>query len=59
MSDDVKNLVLAIGAIAETTGLLRDGLMKSGFTREEAVDICKTYISTALTNAANNGGKAD
>lgn len=53
MSEDLKKFMNAIGAIAETAGLLRTTLMANGFTREEAVHICSETITTML-NPANN-----
>ena len=54
MSDAVKELVTAIGAISETLGLLRESLIKNGFTRQEAVQMCNTYLATTVSNGKNN-----
>lgn len=56
MSEEMRNLINAFGALGETCGLLRDSFMKNGFTRAEAIDLCKTYVQTALSNAGNKPG---
>lgn len=57
MSDSIKDLINGMGALAETAGIFRDMLVKNGFTRSEAISMCKTYISTTLSSAA--GGNKD
>ena len=52
MNDSVKKVVESFGVIAETTGILRDSLVRAGFTRAEAIELCKTYIQTAFGSAA-------
>lgn len=44
----LNEFIQAVGAMAEMSGLLRDNLIKSGFTREEACKIVATVISSAL-----------
>lgn len=41
--DRLSELLTAIRAVAELMGVYRDSLMQNGFTREEAVELCKTY----------------
>lgn len=41
--DKLSELLTAIRAVAELMGVYRDSLMQNGFTREEAVELCKTY----------------
>lgn len=57
MNDGVKKVVESLGVIAETTGILRDSLIRAGFTRAEAIELCKTYIQTAFScgNDKNKG----
>lgn len=41
----LKDLIVGIGALAEVAGLMRDNLLKNGFTREEACFIVSNYIN--------------
>lgn len=54
MSNKAQELINALGAMAETSGILLTQLVKNGFTRDEAVDMCKTYLAAAITR--NSGG---
>ena len=47
--DKLSELLTAIRAVAELMGVYRDGLMQNGFTREEAVELCKTYTFALVT----------
>ena len=40
----INGLVIAIGAAGELLGATRDSLLRNGFTREEAVDICAKML---------------
>jgi hypothetical protein len=42
--DDLKQLINGIGAICEMAGIIRDNLMKNGFTREEACAMTSDVI---------------
>ena len=42
----VKELLDAVGALAEFLGVYRNTLIKCGFTRSEAVEMCKDYART-------------
>ena len=42
----VKELLDAVGALAEFLGVYRNTLIKCGFTRREAVEMCKDYART-------------
>lgn len=44
MREEVKELITAVGAMAEYMALLRDELMKNGYTRKEAVELTKAYL---------------
>lgn len=46
-----------IGACCEVSAIMRDMLIKSGYTRQEAVDISGDFLVSILKNAATNGGK--
>ena len=45
-------LLTGIGAICEMASLMRDNLIKNGFTRQEALDIVKDFIADAFKGAA-------
>jgi hypothetical protein len=51
MGPDVKNILNAFGVLAETSAILRDQLMKNGFTRAEAIEMVSTYIATSVASA--------
>lgn len=53
MSDNVKKFIEGLGAIAESCGILRDQLISSGFTRTEAIALCRTYLQSMVTTAKN------
>lgn len=57
MNNKAKELVTAIGAMAESLGLFRRELERSGFDREESIMLCNTYLRTLLTQ--NNGGQSE
>ena len=44
----VKELLDAVGALAEFLSVYRNTLMKGGFTRREAVEMCKDYARTVM-----------
>lgn len=52
----LKDLVNAIGSLGEMCGLFRASLLKCGFTREEALELTKTYLQVTLSSA-NKGGE--
>lgn len=56
MNDQLSKLIESIGMLAEIAALIRDALMKNGFTREEAVGIAGECINSMLAMA---GGKND
>lgn len=49
-NDTLKNLINGIGAMCEMAGLLRDNLIKNGFTRDEAVAIVNSFIVETFSN---------
>ena len=49
-NEALKNLVNGIGAMCEMAGLLRDNLIKNGFTREEAVTIVRSFITESFSD---------
>ena len=48
MEDELKEYMDAIGALAETLSIFRDELEKSGFSRDEAVFFCGTFLEITL-----------
>lgn len=48
--DKLSELLTAINALAEMIGEYRDGLIRNGFTRKEAIELCKEYTKTVLGN---------
>lgn len=45
-----KEMLEAIGALAELAGYMRDQLMKNGFTRAEATVMVSEYIRNTMFN---------
>lgn len=56
MSKELMDFLNAVGAIAETAGILRDRLMQNGFSRQEAVSICSSMISSIFQPQAKKNG---
>ena len=54
MDNQLKKLIEGIGSMAEMAAIIRDALIKNGFTRSEAVGIASNCITSMLRNA--NGG---
>lgn len=48
MNNPMKDLINGLGAIAETLGIMRTNLMKQGFTRHEAVQLCNTMLAMMM-----------
>ena len=42
--DTLKQLINGLGAICEMAGIIRDNLMKNGFTRKEACEMASEVI---------------
>ena len=43
-NDELKEFITGIGLICEMSAILRDNLIRNGFTREEACRIVSGYI---------------
>lgn len=57
MDKQVKNFIEAIGSMAEMAAIIREALIKNGFTRSEAVGIASNFIILTMRNAwGNNNG---
>ena len=54
MGDHLGKLIEGIGSMAEMAAIIRDALIKNGFTRSEAVGIASNCITSMLRNT--NGG---
>ena len=48
-NNSLKDLIMAAGALCEMAGLLRDNLIRNGFTRDEAVNIAGSYVVAVAT----------
>lgn len=44
-SNPINDLIMGMGALAEMAALMRDSLIKNGFTRKEACSIVSNYIN--------------
>lgn len=54
MGDHLGKLIEGIGSMAEIAAIIRDALIKNGFTRSEAVGIASNCITSMLRNAGGN-----
>lgn len=54
MGDHLEKLIEGIGSMAEMAAIIRDALIKNGFTRSEAVGIASNCITSMLRNAGGN-----
>lgn len=51
MDNQLKKLIEGIGSMAEMAAIIRDALIKNGFTRSEAVGIASNCITSMLTSS--------
>lgn len=54
MDNQLKKLIEGIGSMAEMAAIIRDALIKNGFTRSEAVDIASDFITSIIRNPGGN-----
>ena len=54
MDNQLKKLIEGIGSMAEMAAIIRDALIKNGFTRSEAVDIASNFITSIIHNSGGN-----
>lgn len=54
MDNQLENFIEAIGSMAEMAAIIREALIKNGFTRSEAVDIASNFIISTMRNAGGN-----
>ena len=53
MKEELKLLLNGMGALGEMCGLMRDELMKNGFTRREAVSLVGNFIQVTFQPNTN------
>lgn len=51
--EEFNKFINAIGAMGEMCGLLRESLIKNGFTREEANHLVSIFLSETLKSSNN------
>lgn len=51
--NDLNQFITSMGALAESMGVFRDVLMKSGFSREEAVSLCAEMLANLFNRNDN------
>ena len=49
-SSELDKLMLGIGSLAEISAITMKSFVQNGFTREEALEVVKTMISTTFGN---------
>lgn len=54
MDNQVENFIEAVGSMTEMAAIIREALIKNGFTRSEAVDIASNFIISTMRNAGGN-----
>lgn len=47
-SSDLDNLMIGIGSLAEISAITMKSFVQNGFTREEALEVVKTMITTTF-----------
>ena len=53
-NQELIKLIGCIGSMAEMAAMIRDALIRNGFTRSEAVSISSNFITSMMFNS--NGG---
>ena len=46
--DEVNKFIYGLGAMAEALGVFRDCRIENGFTRDEALAMCVTFLEAAF-----------
>jgi hypothetical protein len=54
MNEELKALINAVGILAEMMRLLREELLKNGFTRQEALYLVAEFMKNQLKSNNNN-----
>lgn len=55
----IEQMLVSVGAMGELLGIVRDSLMKNGFTRVEAVAMCSQMLVGMITAAPGKGDKSN
>lgn len=48
----IEELINAVGAMCEMAGLMREELLRKGFTRKEVFLVCKEFIMRTLASSS-------
>lgn len=51
--NDIEELMAGVGSICEIAGLIRDNLIRCGFTREEAIIIVSKIITGMISKRSD------
>jgi hypothetical protein len=54
MNEELKQFVLAMGALAESLRMFRHELLKNGFSPAEAMRLTEVYLRETISGAFNN-----
>ena len=55
MTTKMKEFIIAVKAMAEMLAIHRDSLILNGFTRKEAVELCKSLQAELIVNSRKGG----
>ena len=55
MTSDIKDFIIAVKAMSEMLAIHRDSLILNGFTRKEAVELCKSLQAELIGNSRTGG----
>lgn len=50
MTTEMKEFIIAVKAMSEMLAIHRDSLIKNGFTRKEAIELCKSLQIELIGN---------
>jgi hypothetical protein len=54
MNENLKELITAVGVLAEMMRLFREELLKNGFSRSETLYLVSAFMQAQLKNNNNN-----
>ena len=55
MTSNIEDFIIAVKAMAEMLAIHRDSLILNGFTRKEAVELCKSLQAELIGNSRKGG----